>query len=90
MKRDKGATTTPLDEEPVMHYGVARDMEAQVSFALASVRVVAGFIGASRYGTCNDVEDEEAAAEVLDRASEFLDGLDFSKVTMKPETGEEP
>jgi len=33
-------------------------------------------------------QETEAAGEVLDRASEFLEGLDFSRVTMKSETGE--
>ena len=89
MKRDKGTTTTPLDEEPDIRYGAPRDMEAQVSFALSSVRVVTGFLGASRYGTCEDDEETEAAGQVLFRALEFLDGLDFSTVTMKQETEKE-
>jgi hypothetical protein len=89
MKRDKAVTTKQLDPEPVIHYGAPRELDSQVSFALSSLRVVAGFLGASRYGTCEDVQETEAAGEVLDRASEFLEALDFSRVTMKPETGEE-
>ena len=88
MKRDKGPTTTPPIPEPV-HYGAPRDVEDQLSFALASVRVVTGFLGASRYGTCEDDEETEAAGQVLFRALEFLDGLDFSTVTMKQETEKE-
>jgi hypothetical protein len=89
MKRDKGATPTPLDPEAEIHYGAPRDLEDQVSFALASVRVVTGFLGASRYGTCEDDQETEAAGLVLFRALEFLDELDFSKVTVKPETENE-
>lgn len=89
MKRDKAVTTTPRDPDPVIHYGAPRDLEAQVSLALASVRVVTGFLGASQYGTCEDSEETEAAGEVLGRALELFDGLDFSTVTMKPPAGEE-
>ncbi len=88
MKRDKTVTTTPRDPFPVIHYGAPRDLEAQVSLALASVRVTAGFLTASKYGTCEDPEDDEAAGEVIYRALELLDELDFSKVTMKPQTHE--
>ena len=45
-------TASLLDPEPTVHYGVPRDLDDQVSFALSSIRVVAGFLGASRYGTC--------------------------------------
>ena len=82
-------TTNLLNPEPTVPYGGSLDLEDQISFALASVRVVTGFLGASRYGTCEDDEETEAAGQVLFRALEFLDGLDFSRVTMKPETGKE-
>jgi len=87
MKRDKAVTTIPPLPEPV-HYGAPRDLDDQLSFALSSIRVVTGFLGASQYGTCEDNEETEAAGQVLFRALEFLDGLDFSKVTMKPEPEE--
>lgn len=88
MKRDKDTTTAPPLPEPV-HYGAPRDIEDQLSFALASIRVVTGFLGASQFGTCEDDEETEAAGQVLFRALEFLDELDFSHVTMKPDTENE-
>lgn len=89
MKRDNAVSTKQLDPDPLVHYGVPRELESQVSFALSSLRVVAGFLGASRYGTCEDVEETEAAGEVLDRSLEFLEGLDLSRVMIKPPTPEE-
>ena len=88
MKRENAASAKQLDPEPV-HYGAPRDVEDQLSFALASVRVVTGFLGASQYGTCEDDQETEAAGLVLFRALEFLDELDFSQVTMKPPAPEE-
>jgi len=89
MKREKGMTTTPLDLPPQIHYGAPRDVEDQIELALASVRMVTGFLGASQYGTCESSEETEAAGLVLFRALEFLDELDFTKVTMKPEKEKE-
>lgn len=91
MKKQARKSTPPLPEgESLVPYGPLMDLEAQISFALSSVRVVADVLGTARYGTCQSVEDNEAAGEVLHRALWFLDDLDLSRVTMKPHTDEKP
>lgn len=85
MQRDTAASRIPRDPVPVVHYGDPRDLEAQVFFALSSLRVVAGFLAASKFGTCEHSEDDEAAGEVVSRALEFLEGLDLLNVKQKAE-----
>ncbi len=81
--------TPSLTSEDLVAFGAPRELEAQIDFALSSLRVVGGYLGGARYGTCQDERDEEAAGMLIDRTLEFLEQLDLSRVSVKRRTGEE-
>jgi len=78
-----------IEGEDLVGYGDPRDLDEQIDFALNSLRVAAGYLGAASYGTCQDVKDDEAVAMLVDRAREFLEGLELSHVSVKPRTEQE-